>query len=200
MAVDYAAFNKFFEISVNFLTNLSKWTILYVGMDKKALIQKVAPAILIGGFFIFALDHHVGFTSNAVTSGISKEEKSSEGLLLQIYQEVAELGYRENENFIKREFNFDLDGRSDNREEHILVLSHKDGDCEKMILQLTFFNKISSSFVRHAEEVKKITCMVDGESVEIKEFGFCKGEVKLLSKILKGIRHEKKLFKLIQEK
>lgn len=185
---------------MNPLTNSSKWTILCVGMKKKALIQKVALALLIGGIFILALDHHVGFTSNRVTAKIPKEEKSSEGLLLKIYQEVAELGYRDNEDFIKREFNIDLDGRRDNREEHVLVLSHKDGDCEKMILQLTFFNKISGSFVRHAKEVKTITCMVEGESVEIKKFEFSKGEVKLLPKILKGIQHEKKLFKLVQQK
>lgn len=185
---------------MNPLTNSSKWTILYVGMEKKALIQKVALAILIGGIFILALDHHVGFTSIRLTAKIPKEEKSYERLLLKIYQEVAELGYRANEDFIKREFDFDLDGRRDNREEHVLVMSYKDGDCEKMILQLTFFNRISGSFVRHAKEVKTITCMVDGESVEIKKSEFSKAEVKLLLKILKGIQREKKLLELVQQK
>jgi hypothetical protein len=169
-------------------------------MEKKTLILKVAVAVLIGGIFILALDHHVGFTSSRVYSETSKEELNTEGLLLKIYQEVLELGYRESEDFIKREFNFDLDDSMDNREENILVLSHKEGHCEKMILQLTFFNKISSSLVRHAKEVKKVTCLVDGESVEIKEFEFNKDEEKLLPKILKGIQHEKKLFKLVQEK
>ena len=169
-------------------------------MEKKSLIHKLVFAILIGGIFILALGHHVGFTSNKVPAKIPKEEICFEELLLKIYQEVAELGYRDNEDFLKREFNFDLDGRKDNREEHILVLSHKDGNCEKMFLQLTFFNKISGSYVRHAKEVKKIVCIVDGESVEIKEFEFSKGEEKLLPKILKGIQHEKKLFKLVQEK
>ncbi len=119
-------------------------------------------------------------------------------LLTEIYREVSELGYREKEDFIKREFHFELDGKPDNKEEHIVVLCHEKGSGEKMIIQITCFEegkKLSSG--RAAKEIKQIISFVDGEHIEMKKSGYCEEELNsTLDKVLKGIRDEKEIFKL----
>jgi len=76
----------------------------------------------------------------AFSLGSAKKEKFDLlKVLFCIYKEVKEMGCRPGEDFIKREFNLDLDGKRENREEHILVLIHNEGNIEKFILQVTFF-------------------------------------------------------------
>lgn len=128
------------------------------------------------------------------------QKKDLPTLMLEIYKEVIELGYRDHEDFIKREFHMNLDGRWDNREEHIVVLSHKEGDGEKMILQVTYFGKmLKSSFARYAEDTREIVGLISHGTIDIIKCGFDECEAdKLLPDILEGIKDEKRLLQLIR--
>jgi hypothetical protein len=128
--------------------------------------------------------------------------KDTNHWLRAIYNEVKELGFREHEDFLKREFHFNLDGKWANREEHIVVLSHPERNGEKMILQVTYFGEGSgSSHARYPATIREITCLIEGDAIEIMECGFGEEETRdLLPEILKGIQNEKKLLELIKHK
>ena len=123
-------------------------------------------------------------------------------VLLAIYKEVLELGYREQEDFLKREFHFNLDGSMANREEHILVLGHTYGNGEKMILQVTYFSEDArAGAVRTPKLTREVSCLIEGDTIEILESMFEEAEsLELFPEILKGIQNEKKYLKLIQKK
>lgn len=130
-----------------------------------------------------------------------RESKDPKQLLLDIYHEVKELGPRENEEFIKREFNFDLDGFTTNREENILVLSHDEGSGNKMILQVTFFShRKNSEYVRIAQKTQEITCFIKDDVVHVRESTFEDEEAKkMLPSILKGIQDEIRILRMIEQ-
>ena len=96
------------------------------------------------------------------------------------------------------QFHLDLDGKRENREEHIVVLIHNEGNGDKFILQVTFFKTKSNYYdKRNAEDIRNITCIVNGDVIEVIKNELKEDELnKLLPKILKGIREEKKLLKL----
>lgn len=118
-------------------------------------------------------------------------------ILLAIHKEVLELGKRENEDFIKREFHIDLDGNALNHEEHIVVLSQTLCDRDLMTVQVTYFQS-KDNIIKYPKDIKKISCYIKEDDLEIKESAYSEKECKrLLSDILEGIRTEKKLLKLI---
>jgi hypothetical protein len=129
-------------------------------------------------------------------------QENPEGILMEIYREVQELGFREDEDFIKREFHFDLDGILSNREEHIVILSHKIGNGDRMILQVTTFGKAANQFyVRYPVNVNEIQCYIEGDALQIRKCGYEEHEARaLLPEILKGIRSEKKLLRMIEHR
>jgi len=132
----------------------------------------------------------------------SKAPKEPGQFLLAIFKEVRELGFREHEDFIKREFHFDLDGNMANWEEHIVVLSHADGNGEKMILQVTYFGEAAhGGIARYSKETREISCLIEGNALAIQHCGFDVDEARhVLPEILKGIQEEKKLLKLLDHK
>jgi len=134
--------------------------------------------------------------------GQSQANKQPEQVLLAIYKEVLELGYRDQEDFLKREFHFNLDGSMANREEHIVVLSHASGNGEKMILQVTYFGEDAhAGSVRYPKLTLEISCLIHGNTVEIQESMFERDEsMELFPEILKGIQDEKKFLKLLKRK
>jgi len=91
----------------------------------------------------------------AFSLGLTKKEKwELFKVLFNIYREVKEMGCRAGEDFIKREFHLDLDGKRENREEHIVVLIHNEGNGDKFILQVTFFKtRANYYFTRNAENI-----------------------------------------------
>lgn len=144
--------------------------------------------------------------SAAVSAEIPDESKKSgrewpEKVLLSIYKEVLDLGFRENENFIKGEFHFDVDGREDNREEHIVFIINPYYDSHKFILQVTYFEagvRIGSG--RAASEYKEMTGFIKKSHVKISKSGFTPEEAgSLFPAILAGIQEEKKLYELIKK-
>lgn len=131
---------------------------------------------------------------------IENKQDKQHKILLAIYKEVQELGPREKEDFIKREFHFNLDGRWDNREEHIVVLCHKEGSGDKMILQVTYFEeKVSHPTSRLSLTTEEISSLIDGDLIKIAKTTIsCEERDKLLPEILLGIRKEKKLLRSLK--
>jgi hypothetical protein len=131
----------------------------------------------------------------------NKKNSQPEDILLSIYEEVLEMGFREHEVFLKREFHFDLDGREDNREEHIVVIGHPHYNNTKFIMQVTYFEagvRIGSR--RSALEYKEVTGIIKDSHLEILRCSYSPEESRsLFPAILKGIRAEKKLYELIRK-
>ena len=131
-----------------------------------------------------------------------KRKKTPEDILKDIHKEVSELGKRKNENFIKREFHFDLDENPTNSEEHIVVLIYDIDKRERMVVQVTYFEAEGVKYsIKYAKDIRLISCHIASEKLEIDKCDFAKKEMKsMLTDILKGIQEEKKLFKLIDKK
>ncbi len=130
------------------------------------------------------------------------DKKTPEDILKEIYKEVSELGKRKNEDFIKREFHFDLDQNPTNTEEHIVVLIYEIDRMEKMVVQVTYFEAEGvECVIKYAKDIRLISCHIASEKLEIDKCDFKTKEMKpMLTDILKGIQEEKKIFKLIDKK
>ena len=121
-------------------------------------------------------------------------------LLKDIHDEVLQFGLNEDPNLIKREFWMDLDGRDDNKEEHVVVMRHNDGLNMKMTVQVTYFSEDKGKrFVRFAKDTKLVQCFVKENDLEIERSDYTDKEMeKLFHDILIGIRDKKELLKLIK--
>ncbi|MBD3415211.1 MAG: hypothetical protein GF421_12385 [Candidatus Aminicenantes bacterium] len=130
-----------------------------------------------------------------------KQTDSPEKIIIQIYHEIKDMGPREGEDFIKREFHFDLDGRKQNREEHILVFSYVSRNQQIFSIQITYYeDENSKDYQGRALEIKDINCLITDETAEIKESSYSQEEIKsLLPQVLKGIQRERELLSLIRK-
>ena len=133
--------------------------------------------------------------------GFPMAKKTPSEILKNIYQEVKELGPYENENFLRREFHMELDGKATNKEEYVMVLSQEIDKIQKMVLQVTYFEQDKANrFVKNAKETKEIKCELIGEDFKIKSCDYEEKKLKkVLSKILTGIQEKKKLLKLVKK-
>ncbi len=170
-------------------------------MYKKSVLIRFTKVIILASF-LYLLYPAPGFPVLNSQAKDSRSSQRSEGILLQIYHEVREFGYRDEEDFIKREFHLNLDGIWANREEHVMILSHKEGNGERMILQVTYFGEAANKhFVRYPESIREIMCHIEGDALQIRECGYDEFETRaLLPEILKGIRSEKELLRTLQHK
>ena len=121
-------------------------------------------------------------------------------LLKDIHDEILDFGINEDPNLIKREFWMDLDGRNDNKEEHVVVMRHNDGMNLKMTVQVTYFSEDKGKrFVRFAKDTKLVQCCVRENDPEITSSDYNEKEMeKLFQDILVGIRNKKEILKLIK--
>ncbi|MBN2244246.1 MAG: hypothetical protein JW755_00220 [Candidatus Aminicenantes bacterium] len=125
------------------------------------------------------------------------QKKSIKNIFLSIHQEILELGKRENEDFIKLEFHIDLDNDSIQQEEHVVILNQTMCNRDLMTVQVTYFQS-KDNIIKYPKDMKKISCYIKEDGLEVKESGYNEKESeRLLSIILEGIRAEKKLLKLI---
>lgn len=142
------------------------------------------------------------FLANASTvtddSPPSQSVQDVQKILKNIHDEVVELGPRADEDFIKREFWFDLDGDYDNKEEHVVVMRHDDGHNLKMTIQVTYYTPDKKLIVRYAQDTKVVLCFIKGDEIEIDHSDYSDTEMnKLLPNLLRGIQDEKALLRLI---
>ncbi len=178
--------------------------VVYRQTGKIFILKAIFQIILVGLISIPMLQAHTFFYPSEYFFGRleGKNEKSPEDILKNIYKEVAELGKRKDEYFIKREFHFDLDENPTNTEEHIVVLIYDIEKGERMVVQVTYFETDGLAHsVKYAKDIKLISCYVGSEKLEIEKCDYNKKEMKpLFSDILKGIQEEKELYKLIKKK
>jgi len=148
------------------------------------------PFILIGGF--------LSFPSGANAKTVPDHYK----LLKDIYDEVMQFGTNEDPDLIKREFWMDLDGREDNKEEHVVVMRYNDGLNLRMTVQVTYFSEDEGKrFIRYAKDTKLVRCCVKENAMEIDKSDYDNKEMeKLFTDILKGIRNKKEILKLLKQK
>jgi hypothetical protein len=139
-------------------------------------------------------------TSQLVSKTLDSK-KDPAPLLLDIYQEVKELGFYENEDFLRREFQMNLDGNDNNKEEYVMVFSQTIDGAEKMVVQVTYFIPEKDNWmIKHAVKTKEIKCSLKGDNVKISSCDYNDKEIrKVLTEILEGIRLEKELLKLIRK-
>ena len=168
----------------------------------KTLFKILIRLIIIGAFTLQFLQAGSAFNTYEIPSQKPEGKKTPEEILKDIYKEVFELGKREDENFIKGEFHFNLDENPTNSEEHIVVLIYEAENKERMIVQVTYFEAEGLKYsVKYAKDIKLVTCTLDGEILKIDKCDFKDKEMKsLMRDILKGIQEEKKLYKLIDKK
>ena len=134
--------------------------------------------------------------------GKKKIEKTPKDYLIEIHQEVKELGSYPNEAFIKREFHTELNGDTENKEEHVVVLIYRVGDKERMLVQVTYYaSKRKNSPIKYPKEIRVILCNLSGDDLEISHCDYDEKELEsLLSDILQGIRKKKQILKLLEDK
>jgi hypothetical protein len=120
-------------------------------------------------------------------------------LLMSIHNEVEEMGFRAQEDFLKREFHLNIDGSTANREEHVVVLCHPHANGEKMILQVTYFGEGARGGIsRLSKLTREICCLIEDDTLVILSNAFAEEETRnMLPLILRGIQEEKKILKLL---
>lgn len=170
-------------------------------MERREFLRNFPRGIIIG-----VAAAHV-FISNArssvynVLTNTPQRKKNPAEILKEMYKEVVELGPYENEDFIKREFHMELDSDENNSEEHVVFLIQDQGDKEKMIIQVTYFEAKRTRIIKYAKDIKTILCHVKGDEIEIKKCDYSENDIEsLFPDILQGIRNKKKFLKLIDRK
>jgi hypothetical protein len=171
-------------------------------MKRRAFLKILSKGIIAGAAIMHIF---TSFASSVPAKSISIKTKQKNDpckILKEIYKEVSELGSRKNENFIKREFHFDLDKNETNSEEHIVVLIYEVGDREKMVVQVTDFkSRGNKNIIKYANDIRMVFCSLKKDIIEIEKCDYDDKEIKsILPKVLEGIKEEKKLFKLIKRK
>jgi len=152
------------------------------------------------GFLVTAVQADICCFDPVIQNCVKKFDPCS--ILKDIYEELVDFGSDFKDDILKREFHIELDGIEENKEEHVLILGHRCGDEEKIILQVTYFApKTSRSIIQYSKVMKKIECSLKEDRLEIKECDYPEQEMQdLLPHILEGIKEEKKLMKLLEEK
>jgi len=171
-------------------------------MDRRSFLKNFPKGIMIGIATAHAFKSYAGSAVCEALPDKPIREKDPGEILKEIYREVLELGSRDNEDFIKREFHMNLDGNEEKKEEHVVVFSYKVGDKEKMIVQVTYFEaKRKNSVIKYAKDIRKILCVIRGDKIEIEGSDYNEREIKsLLPEILQGIQNKKELLKLLDRK
>lgn len=171
-------------------------------MDRRSFLRNLSKKVITGMALAYASKSYAVSEFFKIFIANSSHKKDPCNILKEIYNEVVELGSYDVENFVKREFFIDIDGNDQNKEEHIVVFNSKEGDKEKMIIQITYFeSRRRDIIIKYAKNTREILCFVKEGKIEIKECDYDDNEINsLLPEILKGIRNKKKLLSLIKDK
>lgn len=169
-------------------------------MKRRAFLKILSKGIIAGAAIVHIFTSFASSAPNKSISIKTKQKKDPCKILKEIYKEVSELGSRKNENFIKREFHFDIDKNDTNSEEHIVVLIYDVGDRERMVVQVTYFkSRGNNNIIKYAKDIRMVFCSLKKDIIEIEKCDYDDKEIKsILPKVLEGIRAEKRLFKLIK--
>jgi hypothetical protein len=130
--------------------------------------------------------------------GISGKKDSSK-ILMEIYQEVKELGPFPGDDFIKREFFVGKDDDDTYQDIHTLILIQNIYEIEKITIQVTYFQPSENDpTVKYAKNMRSISyALLQDEIVVLKSDYDEKERKKFLPQILRAIRGKKKLLKYL---
>ena len=147
---------------------------------------------------VLLLSTTTGFPS---AQGKPAKRNTPAEILKDIHAEVKEMGFYENETFLRREFHMNLDGNDTNKEEYVMVFSQTIYGIDKMTVQVTYFEpQADNRFIKHAVASREIKCDICGESVLIQSCDYSEKESHpVLIEILSGIRSKKRLLGLIRK-
>jgi len=168
-------------------------------MDRKRFLENIFNGIIVGFISVSLCAGSIIKNEFEKMSGIDKNPVE---VLKEIYKEVKKLEDSNDKEFLKREFFLDLDHCPANREEHLVVLIHKVDDREKMIVQVTYLKPTKKDrLINIAKDTMSLSCFVEEDKIKIEKSDYKDNEIKyVLKEILQGIREEKKLLKLIEQK
>ena len=171
-------------------------------MERLPFLRYLLKTLLLGIIAIYLFIPHVESASSIDLIKAQEKEKKPKEILKEIYDEVVELGGYEDEDFLRRDFLMDLEDEDRSKAEHVVVLIHKEGKKEIMLLQVTYLeSRRKESIIKFATGTKKISCCIRGNKIEIEETNYDEDEIKsLLPKILENIRLKKEYLKLIKKK
>ncbi len=169
-------------------------------MERRALLKILSKGIIAGGAIMHIFTSFANSAPDKSVATQTKQKNDPCQILKEIYKEVLELGNRKNENFIKREFHFDLDKNETNSEEHVVVLIYDIKDRERMVVQVTYFkSRGNKNIIKYANDIRMVFCSLKKDIIEIEKCDYDDKEMKsILPDVLEGIREEKRIFKLIK--
>ncbi len=170
-------------------------------MKRRSFLRNFFKTFIISFASIVLFNSFIESSTNSDLSRTQNEDKNPNEILKKIYDEVIELGRYEKEDFLRRDFFMNLDEEDKSTREHVVVLIHKEGEIEKMMLQVTYLeSRVEDSIIKHAKNTKKISTIKKGNRLKIEESGYEEEEIKsLLPKILQNIRLKKEYLKLIKK-
>lgn len=170
-------------------------------MKRREFLRNFPRGIIIGAATVSVFISNAQSSVYDVLTKTPQRKKDIKEILREMYKEVVELGPYKGEDFIKREFHMELDSDENNSEEHVVFLIQDQGEKEKMIIQVTYFEAKRTRIIKYAKDVKTILCHVKGDEIEIKKCDYSEHDIKsLFPDILQGIRNKKKFLKLIDRK
>jgi len=170
-------------------------------MERREFLRNFPRGIIIGVATASVFISKAQSSVYDVLTNVFQRKKKPTDILKEMYKEVVELGPYKGEDFIKREFHMELDSDENNSEEHVVFLIQDQGEKEKMIIQVTYFQAKRTRIIKYAKDVKTILCHVKGDEIEIKKCDYSENDIKsLFPDILQGIRNKKKFLKLIDRK
>ncbi len=170
-------------------------------MERREFLKNFPKGIIIGAATASVFISNAQSSAYDILTNVLQRKKKPKEILKEMYKEVVELGPYKGEDFIKREFHIELDSNENNSEEHVVFLIQNQGEKEKMIIQVTYFQAKRTRIIKYAKDIKTILCYIKGDEIEIKKCDFSENDIKsLFPDILQGIRNKKKFLKLIDRK
>ena len=170
-------------------------------MERREFLRNFPRGLIIGAATASVFISNAQSSAYDVLTNVLQRIKKPKEILKEMYKEVVELGPYKDEDFIKREFHMELDSDENNSEEHVVFLIQDQGEKQKMIIQVTYFQAKRTRIIKYAKDVKTILCYVKGDEIEIEKCDYSENDIKsLFPDILEGIRNKKKFLKLIDRK
>ncbi|NIO20092.1 MAG: hypothetical protein GTN76_04945 [Candidatus Aenigmarchaeota archaeon] len=170
-------------------------------MERREFLKNFPRGIIIGVAAASLFISNARSSIYDVLTNVRQRKKKPKEILKEMYKEVVELGPYKGEDFIKREFHMELDNDENNSEEHVVFLIQDQGEKERMVIQVTYYQAKRTRIIKYAKEIKTILCYVKGGEIEIEKCDYSENDIKsLFPDILQGIRNKKKFLKLIDRK
>jgi hypothetical protein len=136
-----------------------------------------------------------GQASGYQAAGVSDDNRQ---MLSILYKEAFQASPQVTMDYVKNEFHVDLDGRSANKEEHVVFLCYGCPEGTRFVVQVTYFQLVGHDvLVKYADETRQILCTVTNELITVDQSDYTDGEMKrLLKTLIRRVEEENELLRL----